>query len=59
MKERNELNINWKLLTDDEHLSNFNDYVKCSKFHKQIIVDTYDGDYVNSVPKLLKRKIND
>lgn len=54
MNERNELNINCKLLTNDEHLSIINDYVKCGKFHKHLIVDTYDGDYVKSVPKLLK-----
>ena len=47
MNEWIELNINCKLLTDDENLNLIKEYVKCCKSHKHLITETYYDYYLN------------
>ena len=58
-RNNNLLNINCQLISSDENLSSIDEYIKCSDKHKHLILETYNGLYIESIKEILKRSIND
>ena len=56
--EQINININSKLITDDDFLNEINEYIMDTKKHEHLAFEYYSGDYVQAIPQICKRTKN-